>query len=120
MPPSASKGLPEYPDLNNLIYYLDRNLYDMHHFILTYAMNYDLEAEYQSWKQAFDRAVIYKELATDWETMNHVNFYDFEITEEDYSGISMFIPQKKLQSTDNKNIKKMGWYYAAGYDSIGW
>lgn len=115
-----TKGLPEYPDLNNLIYYLDRNLYDMNHFIMTYAMNYDLEAEYQSWKQAFDRAVIYKELATDWETMNHVNFHDFEITEEDYSGISMFIPQKKLQSTDNQNIKKMGWYYAVDLNSIGW
>ena len=115
-----TKEMPEYPDLNNLIYYLDRNLYDMNHFIMTYAMNYDLEAEYQSWKQAFDRAVIYKKFAKDWETMNHVNFYDFEITEEDYSGISMFIPQKKLQSTDNKNIKKMGWYYATGYDSIGW
>lgn len=115
-----TKEMPEYPDLNNLIYYLDRNLYDMNHFIMTYAINYDLEAEYQSWKQAFDRAVIYKKFAKDWETMNHVNFYDFEITEEDYSGISMFIPQKKLQSTDNKNIKKMGWYYAVDLNSIGW
>ena len=115
-----TKEMPEYPDLSNLIYYLDRNLYDMNHFIMTYAMNYDLEAEYQSWKQAFDRAVIYKKFAKDWETMNHVNFYDFEITEEDYSGISMFIPQKKLQSTDNQNIKKMGWYYAVDLNSIGW
>ena len=115
-----TKEMPECPDLSNLIYYLDRNLYDMNHFIMTYAMNYDLEAEYQSWKQAFDRAVIYKKFAKDWETMNHVNFYDFEITEEDYSGISMFIPQKKLQSTDNKNIKKMGWYYAVDLNSIGW
>lgn len=115
-----TKELPEYPVLSNLIYYLDKNMYDMNHFFMTYATNYGIEAEYQSWKQAFDKAVVYKKLAQKWETMNHVNFYDFKITEENFGGISMFIPQWSLQTTDNQYIKKMGWYYAAGYDSIGW
>jgi hypothetical protein len=115
-----AQGLPEYPNLNNLIYYLDRNLYDINHFIMTYATKYGIEAEYQSWKQAFDKAVIYNKFATDWSTMSHVDFDDFEITEENYSGVSMFIPQQKLKSTDNKNIKKMSWYYAADLNSIGW
>ena len=85
-----AQGLPEYPNLDNLIYYLDRNLYDINHFIMN------------------------------WSTMDHVDFDDFEITEENYSGVSMFIPQQKLKSTDNKNIKKMSWYYAADLNSIGW
>jgi len=115
-----TKEMPEYPDLSNLIYYLDQNMYDMNHFIMTYAMNYDLEAEYQSWKQVFDKAVIYKKFAKDWETMRHVNFYHFNMKEENFGGISMFIPQVILRSTDNQNIKKMGWYYAVDLNSIGW
>ena len=116
-----TKDLPAYPDLSNLIYYIDRNLYDMNHFIKTYATKYDIEAEYLSWKQAFDNAVIYKKFAKRWTTYrNLVNFMDFEMNEEDFGGMSMFIPQWKLQSTDNKNIKLFGWYYAAGYDTIGW
>ncbi len=115
-----TKEMPEYPDLSNLIYYLDQNMYDMNHFIMTYAMKYGIEAEYQSWKQVFDKAVIYKKFAKDWETMNHVNFYHFNMKEENFGGISMFIPQVILRSTDNQNIKKMGWYYAVDLNSIGW
>lgn len=115
-----TKEMPEYPDLSNLIYYLDQNMYDMNHFIMTYAMKYGIEAEYQSWKQVFDKAVIYKKFAKDWETMRHVNFYHFNMKEENFGGISMFIPQVILRSTDNQNIKKMGWYYAVDLNSIGW
>ena len=113
---AAADNLQQYPDMRNLIYYLDKNMYDMNHFIKTYAS----EAEYASWKQAFDKAVVYKKFAKYWDTMSHVNFMDFEMNEEDFGGMSMFIPQWKLQSTDNKNIKLFGWYYAAGYDTIGW
>lgn len=112
----AADNLQQYPDLSNLIYYLDKNLYDMNHFIKTYAS----EAEYNSWKQAFDKAVVYKKFAKLWATMNHVNFMDFEMNEENYGGMSMFVPQWKLQTTDNKYIQKFGWYYAAGYDTVGW
>ena len=112
----AADELDQYPNLNGLIYYLDKNLYDMNHFILTYAS----EAEYNSWKQVFDKAVIYKKYAKQWETMNHVSFFDFTMNDTNFGGISMFIPQWKLQSTDNQYIKRMGWYYAAGYDSVDW
>lgn len=99
-----------------LIYYLDYNLYDMNHFLMSYAS----EAEYNSWKQAFDKAVIYKKFASYWDTMNHVYFQYLDMTEENYGGMSMFIPQQGLQNTDNQEIKKTRWYYAAGYDEIGW
>jgi hypothetical protein len=112
----AADNLQQYPDMSNLIYYLDKNLYDINHFIKTYAS----DAEYDSWKQAFDKAVIYKKFAKQWDTMSHVNFMDFEMNEEDFGGMSMFVPQWKLQTTDNQYIKKFGWYHAAGYDTIGW
>lgn len=112
----AADQLDQYPDMSNLIYYLDNNLYDIHHFIKTYAS----EAEYNSWKQAFDKAVIYKKYAQKWETMGHVYFGTFDMTEENFGGMSMFVPKWTLQKTDNEYIKKMGWYYAAGYESVGW
>ena len=112
----AADKLEQYPNLDNLIYYLDRNMYDMNHFMMTYAS----EAEYDSWKQAFDKAVIYTKFARTWDTMGHVSFYDFPMTPTNYGGVSMFVPQWNLQRTDNVNIKNFGWYYAAGYDTVGW
>ena len=101
-----------------LIYYIDYNLYDMNHFFLSYAS----EAEYNSWKLAFDKAVIYKKFASKWDTMtqSNVHFEYMDLTETNYGGMSMFIPQERLQNTDNQYIKKFGWYYAAGYDTIRW
>ena len=117
-----------YPNLSGLIHYYytfsDKQLYyDANDFILKYAPT----NEYNTWKQAFDKVVIYKIMADTWMT-NLVpswgiwnDFYgDFEMTEEKYGGVSMFIPQWKSQTTDNINIKQFGWYYAAGYESVGW
>lgn len=99
-----------------LIYYLDYNLYDMNHFLKSFAS----EAEYNSWKPAFDKAVIYKKFASRWDTMSHVYFQYMDLNETNFGGMSMFIPQQGLQSTDNLEISKTGWYYAAGYDTVGW
>ena len=52
--------------------------------------------------------------------MGHVYFGTFDMTEENFGGMSMFVPKWTLQKTDNEYIKKMGWYYAAGYESVGW
>jgi hypothetical protein len=104
-----------YPIMTDLIYYCDYNYYDMNHFILTYAS----EADYTNWKKAFDNAVVYKKFANRWDTSYHVNF-DFDINEQTYGGLSMFVPRYNLRFTDNELIKKMAWYYAAGYSEIGW
>ena len=40
--------------------------------------------------------------------------------EEKFGGVSMYVPTLKQQNTQNKDIKQMGWYYAAGYNEIGW
>ena len=118
----------DYPNTKGLIHYYNDATkgdiyYDANDFILRFAS----ADNYQAWKQAYDRAVIYKKLAKRWMTNRadsdfEWNYYygDFEVTEERFGGFSMFIPQYKLAYTDNATIKQMGWYYAAGYEDIHW
>ena len=116
----------QMPDMTGLIYYLGnrasaayRVMYDMNDFMLRYAS----EDDYNVWRQAFDRAVVYRRMSTEWVTSNLVDFNDFEVTEERYGGLSMFVPQAVTKATYylyNTDIKKMGWYYAAGYADVGW
>ena len=113
-------GDSPYLNMRGTIYYTgyldNKYLFDMNNIMLKFAP----EAEYQSWKQAFDKAVIYSKISEKWDTGGHVNFYDFTVDEQSYGGISMFVPQYRLQNTDNQYIQKMGWYYAAGYSEVGW
>lgn len=115
-----------YPDVDGLIYYYDQTLFDMQDFLLRYAS----EDVYQEWKRTFDKAVPYKTMAEVW-MANHVPylntketlFRDFDITEERYGGISMFVPQDKsstLIKKQNSRIKEMQWYNAAGLSQLGW
>ena len=110
---AAEQKIAPYPDLMGLIYYYDLEYYDMNNFMLKYAS----EAEYNSWKKVFDDAVIYSKMATRWDT-NDVDFTDFNMNETTFGGVSMFIPRVFLP--ENKTIKQMKWYYAAGYSDIGW
>lgn len=114
-----------YPDMSELIhYYYDtsnhQEFYDANDFILKYAETDD----YNSWKQALDKAVIYKKMATRWMINRYSwsKYYGdyFTVTEAKYGGVSMFVPTYIQQMTENKYIQKMGWYYAAGYSEIGW
>ena len=123
-------GGSDYPDLSGLIHYYndqkyDNEFYDMNDFILRFATS----DNYNVWKQAFDRAVVYKKMATRWMTNRDPfiqtsvwnRYYgDFEMTEARFGGVSMFIPQWRFQTTENVTIRQMGWYYAAGYSDIGW
>ena len=121
----APKFGGEFPDMTGLIHYyydLDnrQEFYDANDFILKYAE----EGDYNSWKQALDKTVIYKKMATRWmiNRKSWSKYYGdyFTVTEAKYGGVSMFVPNYILQFTDNKYIKQMGWYYAAGYADIGW
>ena len=53
------------------------------------------ESDYLQWKQALDKAVIERRFAKQWRTcMTWRYIYsDFEMTEEKYHGVSMYIPQ---------------------------
>lgn len=111
-----------YPNMNGLIHYYyntySHRFYDVNDFMLSFAT----PDNYATWKQAFDRAVIYKKMATRWMTNVSWGFYyaDFTVTEAKYGGMSMFVPQWYYQASINEDIKKMGWYYAAGYADVNW
>ena len=64
------------------------------------------EADYQQWKQILDQAVIEKRFAMQWRTymLWRYIYSDFEMTEEKFHGVSMFIPQDPTT--------KFGQYYA--------
>ena len=111
-----------YPNMSRLIhYYYDYRrykFYDMNDFILKYASAED----YTTWKTALDKAVVYKLMATRWVTnVRWGDYYsDFTMSEEKYGGISMFVPQWNYMTSINDEIKKLGWYKAAGLQELGW
>ena len=116
-----------YPSVSGLIYYYDKTLFDMNDFILSITE----ENVYQEWKRTFDAAVPYKVMVDVWMSDGHVPyidyngtfFRDFEVTEERYGGVSMFVPQnssKYLINLQNTTINQMQWYKAAGLDELGW
>ena len=115
-----------YPDLTGLIYYFMAGrvypeFYDANDFVLKFAAPED----YTTWKQALDRAVILKRMATQWIEKssyfwNRLYGKYFTVTPEKFGGVSMFVPVSYRQDTDNLRIRQMAWYHAAGYDAIGW
>ena len=123
-------GGSDYPDLSGLIHYYNDKVYGNQYYdINDFVMHFASTDNYNAWKQAYDRAVVYKKMATRWMTNrdpyieNSVwNYYygDFEMTEARFGGFSMFIPQWRYQSTENKTIRQMAWYYDAGYSDLGW
>ena len=117
------EGKQTYPNMTDLIhYYYDyssrQEFYDANDFVLKFAD----DADYKIWKQALDKAVVYKKIASIWDTNKWWTSYynDFEMTDEKFGGVSMYVPTYYQQQTENKTIKQMGWYYAAGYSEIGW
>ena len=81
------------------------------------------ESDYQQWKQALDEAVVEKRFAKEWRTCMtwRYTYSDFEMTEEKYHGVSMYIPQDpsteygKYFARNNEDIKQLKWY-----QSVGW
>ncbi|MBR6193871.1 MAG: hypothetical protein IKQ58_00235 [Prevotella sp.] len=119
----ASLG-SDYADLTGMIHYghvgkralfypEDNFFFDAGDFISRYAS----ESDYQYWKQALDKAVVMKRIGYKWDTVDawRIFYVDFEMTEEKFHGVSMFIPQspaKGKYAEYNENIKKMEWYSA--------
>ena len=85
-------------------------------FGFTSCSNYmDEEYDYQQWKQALDKAVVLKRIGYTWDTQKiwRIFYTDFEMTEEKFHGVSMFIPQnaeKGKYAKYNEDIKQMEWY----------
>ena len=119
-----------YADTQGLIHYnySTTNL-DFHH---EYNLFYDAgdffrsqlsEADYQQWKQALDQAVVEKRYAKQWTTymLWRYIYSDFDMTEEKYHGVSMYIPQDpttefgKYYAQNNEDIKQLAWYQAVDW-----
>ena len=120
-------GIDTYPNVNGVIYYYynlseKKEFFDANDFMLNCAQESDKYEAYEAWKKVLDQTVIYKKMANRWMTDKEWNHYygGFEVTEEKFSGVSMFVPQYAQIFTNNKFIRQMGWYYAAGYADVGW
>ena len=112
----------EYPDMTGLIHYYNESsrsfspyyniFYDAGDFVERYAT----DAEYKQWKAAFDRVVIDKAFAKSWMVNKswYTHYSDFEMTEERYHGVSMFVPQDPgfgYYKRYNNDIKMMAWWW---------
>lgn len=72
--------------------------------------------DYQSWRHAFDEAVIY------WETTskNYSGITRRMFSMEKAEGLSTYIPNGSHSSTMNKFYRTLQWYSAAGWNETGW
>lgn len=113
------------PDLRaqHLIYYkgpgVNSVMYDMNDFMHNNAP----EAAYKAWKESLEKTVIYKTFTPQWMTYKQIDFSQFEMTEERYGGVSMFVPQQRSSSNYtkyNQDIRKTAWYWAVHLNEIGW
>lgn len=89
----SGKFEAEHCNFSNTIYYYRFEgcpiMYDMQNIMLN---NLD-EGSYTEWKKAFDNAVVYRVAGSQWNTgLNYPIFNDFTVSEENYGGLSMFVP----------------------------
>jgi len=119
-----------YADTKGLIHYNYSGSNASHH--QEYNIFYDAgdffrsqlsDSEYQQWKQALDKAVVEKRFAQKWATCLtwRYCYSDFEMTQEKFHGVSMFVPQNptgeygKYYAKYNKDIEQLQWYQAVGW-----
>ena len=134
----------QYPTeipLDSIIYYLaDKNLsarypvnYDMRNFMRRYLT----DADFSTWDNVFQQAVVYSvhpgDIRTtgknDWMTDTdnaNINFTSFYLTDDNYGGMSMFIPQnnysqvKAPYTNPNVSIFLTGWSLIVDWAEWGW
>lgn len=98
-----------------------RIMFDMQE-IVREALANDTEA-YNIWYETFNQTVVYSKFATTWMTNGSVTHSDFIMKEENYGGVSMFIPHEMYAQAavnHNEEIRKLAWYHAVGWSTVGW
>ena len=120
-----------YADMTGLIHYFHLDgtagkffpeynvFYDAGDFMRTYAPT-DV---YQQWRQALDKAVVERRMATRWLTYLDwdVKYADFTVTAEKFHGVSMYVPQDPslgYNAQFNEDIKFFEWFNAAGLNVL--
>lgn len=106
----------DYINVNNIMLYdfIDRANYDFDNFIQYLTGGTD-NIDYQLWRQAFDKAVVY------WQTTSK----NFSIRARMFSmknanGLATYIPNGTVSSNMNTFYRTLGWYSAAGWNETGW
>ena len=90
----------------------------MNDFLLRHAE----ETAYEQWHNALNQTIAYKKFSAKWQLAGTL-YPDYEVTEERFGGISMFIPLERYNDTRikyNELIDKMAWYHAVGWSELGW
>ena len=93
-------------------------MYDMQDFLLRHTEKED----YEQWLEALDQTIAYKKFSSRWQVAGTL-IIDFEVTEERFGGISMFIPLERYKNTKlkyNETINQMAWYHAVGWSELEW
>ena len=110
----------EFPaniSLYGLIYYFTTNIggyetpicYDMNNIMLKFLP----EDDYKAWKAQFDNVVVYKGKSSNWMTVYPIDFNSFNVTDDTFGGVSMFVPSTKYSSSSlNADYEKTMWYNA--------
>lgn len=88
------------------------------------------ETTYEAWKQALEKAVIAKKMASWWMTSIGIDFSSFDVTEETYGGLSMIVPRYGYDysvaysgDTDllvNNYLFDFLWANKVGWKELGW
>lgn len=116
------KPTEQYLDMMELIHYYNdykSRFYPYYNIFFDagdFVKRYATDEEYKGWKAVFDRVVVDKAFATSWAVNKnwYTHYTDFEMTEERYHGVSMFVPQDPglgHYGKYNKDIKKMAWWW---------
>lgn len=114
--PIMAKLTEKEPDTEGLIYYYGGRARVMFDALSMVRKNIETE-ELTPWLEALQKAVVYKKSAKKWDTIGYVSFNDFIVTEENYGGLSMYVPLSIYSNNGysyDEDIKKMQWYYAVG------
>lgn len=93
-----------------------KGYYDAMNIVMEYATD---DAALAEWKSALSSFVPYSKMATKWVQNTGVDFSSFDVNEQTYSGVSMFVPQpmyESLSPNPNESIKQMKWAKAVGLD----
>lgn len=113
----------EYPDMTGLIHYFNEsargNFYPYHNIFYDagdFVKRYATDTEYEQWKSVLDRVVTDKVFSKSWSVNKswNIHYTDFEMTEEKYHGVSMFVPQNPnygYYKRYNNDIEMMAWWW---------
>lgn len=106
----------DYINVNNIMLYdfIDKANYDFDNFVQYLTGGTD-NNDYQLWRQAFDKTVVY------WQTTSkNYSMRASMFSMKNAEGLATYIPNGAVSSNMNTFYRTLGWYSAAGWNETGW